>query len=52
LKAGDAVLCRVGRAEFLHEIKALDGDRFVIANHKGDVNGTVTREKIYGRLVG
>ena len=48
---GDVVLCRVGSAQYLHLVKAFDGDRFQIGNNHGRVNGWVGLGAIYGRLV-
>lgn len=48
---GDVVLCRVGRAQYLHLVKAFDGDRFQIGNNHGRVNGWIGLGAIYGRLV-
>lgn len=48
LKKGDIVLCRVGRAEYLHLIKAIKGDRFQIGNNIGGINGWIGRDQIFG----
>jgi hypothetical protein len=48
---GDIVLCRVGRAEYLHYIKAVQGDRFQIGNARGGINGWVGADQLFGRLV-
>ncbi len=51
LKIGDVVLCKVGGNEYLHLIKAVDGDRFQIGNNRGRINGWVGKNSIYGRCV-
>ncbi len=51
LAVDDVVLCQVGRAEYLHIVKAIDGDRFQIGNNRGRINGWVDADHIYGRLV-
>jgi hypothetical protein len=52
LAVGDIVLCRVGRAEYLHLIKALDAaGRCQIGNNRGGINGWISRESIFGRCV-
>jgi SOS-response transcriptional repressor LexA len=51
LKTGDIVLCRVAGRQFLHLIKAIQGDRFQIANNKGHINGWVGKNCIFGKLV-
>ncbi|MCC6998092.1 MAG: hypothetical protein IT370_25990 [Deltaproteobacteria bacterium] len=52
LKVGDIVLCKVGRAEYLHFIKAIDrdGPRFQIGNNRGGINGWIGAAQIFGRL--
>ncbi len=51
-RKGDVVLCSVGRAQYLHLVKAIrGGDRYQIGNNRGGVNGWIGRDSIYGRLV-
>jgi len=51
LKIGDIVLCRVKGAQYLHLVKAIQGERFQIGNNRGGINGWVTRRQIFGRLI-
>jgi hypothetical protein len=51
LAPGDVVLCRVRGAHYLHLVKAVDGQRFLIGNNRGGVNGWIGRIGVYGRLV-
>lgn len=51
LEVGDIVLCRVNRAQYLHLVKAIQGERFQIGNNRGGINGWITRRQIYGRLI-
>lgn len=51
LQVGDIVLCRVRGSEYLHLIKAIQGDRFQIGNNRGRLNGWIGANRIYGRLV-
>lgn len=51
LQVGSIVLCRVGGAQYLHLIKAIQGDRYQIGNNRGRINGWVGRNSIYGRCV-
>lgn len=51
LQVNDIVLCKVGTAEYLHLIKAIDTNRFQIGNNRGRINGWVGANAIYGRLV-
>lgn len=51
LKRKDVVLCSVGSRVYLHKIIAIQGDRVLIGNNHGHVNGWTTRDKIYGIAV-
>jgi hypothetical protein len=51
LCVGDIVLCKVGGAEYLHLVKAIQGDRFQIGNNRGHINGWIRANSIFGRLV-
>jgi hypothetical protein len=48
-EVGDIVLCRVRGAEYLHLIKAIQGDRFQIGNNRGRINGWISRAGIFGK---
>jgi len=48
LKAGDIVLVRIHGREYLHLIKAIQGQRFLIGNNRGGVNGWVGGGAIFG----
>lgn len=51
LEVGDIVLCKVGGAQYLHLIKAKQGDRFQIGNNRGRINGWIGLNGIFGRCV-
>lgn len=51
LKVGDIVLCKVNGREYLHLIKAIQGERFQIGNNRGRINGWVTSNAIFGKCV-
>ena len=51
LEVGDIVLCRVKGHEYLHLIKAIQGQRFRIGNNRGCINGWITTRSIYGKCV-
>jgi len=51
LEPGHIVLCRVRGAEYLHLVKAMQGERFQIGNNRGHINGWVTARAIYGRCI-
>ena len=46
----DIVLSKVRGNHYLHMIHAIQGDRFLIGNNHGHMNGWVRREKIYGKV--
>ncbi len=46
---GDVVLCRVNGSEFLHLVKAVQGDRVLIGSNRGSTNGWT--RAIYGRCI-
>ncbi|MEZ0390482.1 MAG: hypothetical protein ACAI34_25610 [Verrucomicrobium sp.] len=52
LEVGEIVLCRVGGAEYLHLIKAKQGNRFQIGNNRVRINGWVSMNGIFGKCVG
>ncbi len=47
LSVGDIVLVRVKGNDYLHLIKAMNQDRFLIGNNRGGVNGWVGHSCIY-----
>ena len=49
LKVGEIVLCKVKGREYLHLIKAIQGERFQIGNNRGRINGWVSANSIFGR---
>jgi len=51
LAPGDVVLCRVKGAQFLHLVKAVQGDRYQIGNNRGRINGWISRSAIFGLWV-
>ena len=51
LRVGDIVLCKVGGSEYLHLIKAIQGERFQIGNNRGRINGWVGSNCVFGKCV-
>jgi hypothetical protein len=51
LSVGDIVLCKVNGREYLHLIKAIQGERFQIGNNRGRINGWISAGAIFGRCV-
>lgn len=48
IKVGAIVLCKVGGSEYLHLVKAIQGERFQIGNNRGRINGWIGANGIYG----
>src|SRR5436189_5733591 len=48
LQPDDIVLVKVRGRDYLHLIKAVDGERFQIGNNRGHANGWVGRNCIFG----
>jgi hypothetical protein len=51
LAVGDIVLCRVHGNQYLHLVKAIQGERYQIGNNRGGINGWISRRQIFGRLL-
>jgi hypothetical protein len=51
LQKGDIVLCKVNGSQYLHLIKAIQGDRYQIGNNIGRINGWIGSGSIYGICV-
>lgn len=51
LNKNDIVLCKVKGKYYLHKISAIKGKSYQISNNHGHVNGTVSRNCIYGKVV-
>lgn len=47
----DIVLCKVNGNEYLHFVKAIQGQRFQIGNNRGGINGWIGPNSVFGRLV-
>lgn len=52
VERNDIVLCKVGGSVYLHIVSAVKpGGSYQISNNRGRVNGWISRDSIYGRLV-
>ena len=51
IRVGDIVLCKVNGNEYLHFVKAIQGQRFQIGNNRGGINGWIGANCVFGRLV-
>ncbi len=50
-RKGDIVLCSIGKRQYLHLVLAVLGDRYLICNNRGRINGWAGRDHIYGIVV-
>lgn len=48
LNVGDIVFCKVNGNHYIHLIKSIDSDRFLIGNNRGGINGWT--RKIFGKV--
>lgn len=51
INVGDIVLCKVNGREYLHMVKAIQGQRFQIGNNRGRINGWISANSIFGKCV-
>ena len=52
LEKKDIVLCKVNGHHYLHLIHAIkNGNQYLIGNNHGHMNGWVSRNKIYGKVI-
>jgi hypothetical protein len=49
LEVGDIVLCKVNGKQYLHLVKAIQGERFQIGNNRGRINGWIGANGIFGK---
>jgi len=51
IEVGDAVFCKVRGNKFCHKVTAIRGNQYQISNNHGHVNGWITKNAIYGKMV-
>jgi len=53
LKKKDIVLCKVKRYYYLHLIHGIknNGEQFLIGNNHGHMNGWISRNQVYGKVI-
>ena len=51
LKVDDIILVKVNGRVYLHLIKAIQQDRFLIGNNRGGTNGWANKKGIYGKVI-
>ena len=50
LEKNDIVFCKVNGHYYLHKISAIKNKSYQISNNHGHVNGTISRNSIYGKV--
>tara|TARA_Y100000034_G_scaffold136607_1_gene214107 strand:- start:1537 stop:1833 length:297 start_codon:yes stop_codon:yes gene_type:complete len=50
IRKGDIVLCKVNGSQYLHFVKAVNRNRFLIGNNRGGINGWISSSNIFGKL--
>lgn len=51
LKKGDIVLCKVKGKIYVHIIKSVRGDKYLIGNNKGHDNGWINKKNVFGIII-
>jgi hypothetical protein len=51
VKVGDAVFCKVKGSYFTHLVTAIRGAQYQISNNHGHVNGWITLDAVFGRVI-
>ena len=51
LNKKDIVLCKVNGHYYLHFIHAVKNESYLIGNNHGHMNGTISRNNIFGKVV-
>jgi SOS-response transcriptional repressor LexA len=51
VRVGDAVFIRIHGNFLLHLVKAIQGDRVLIGNNRGKINGWVNKSAVLGKVV-
>ena len=51
IKKGDIVFCKVKGSFYVHLVKAVQGDKFLIGNNKGKINGWINKKKVFGKVI-
>lgn len=47
----DILLCKVKGNEYLHLVIGIKGDRYLIGNNIGGINGWIGKNNIYGKFI-
>jgi hypothetical protein len=50
IQVGDIVVCKVNGNQYLHLVKAIQGNRVQVGNNHGRINGWTSRHQVFGKL--
>lgn len=51
IEKDDIVFCKVNGNFYVHLVSAVQGKRYQISNNRGHVNGWITKNNIYGKVI-
>lgn len=51
IRVGDGVFVRIHGNCLIHLVKAIQGDRVLIGNNRGKINGWVNKSAVLGRVI-
>jgi phage repressor protein C with HTH and peptisase S24 domain len=51
INKNDIVLCKVKGSYYIHLVTAIKGDQYQISNNHGHVNGWITKNAIFGKVI-
>lgn len=51
LKLGDILFCKVKGNYYIHLLSAIDGQRYQISNNHNFVNGWISKNSIFGKVI-
>jgi phage repressor protein C with HTH and peptisase S24 domain len=51
IEKDDIVFCKVHGQFYIHLVKAIRGEQYQIGNNRGRINGWVTKNSIFGKVV-
>jgi len=51
IKKGDIVFCKVKGNFYVHLVKAVQGEKYLIGNNKGRTNGWTNKSNIFGKVI-
>ena len=51
IEKDDIVFCKVRGNFYIHIVKAVQGDKYLIGNNKGKTNGWTKKKNIFGKVI-